>query len=284
MAITQELLDETFKKYKSKHEGKKEDYFAALYIVEKHDKKLEDVFQYCVFGNNDYGFDGYYIDREAKNLYLYQFKWSENHEQFKGSYERLIKDGMEMIFGNPFQDSNLNPTIRKLKYELDEYKSVIDRVYLLFVFNGDTEKANGSKVLDSLKEDLENKRHLIDSFFDRENISFSIDYKSNLSKTITTSSKSKKANAFHIEFDLDSELTAPDGEKLTIGLIKLNDLYKMFLQMRSRLFEKNIRSGLSSDNAPNRAIKKTLKDIILDTTLQPEYFTFNHNGVTYPSG
>ena len=29
------------------------------------------------FGNRDYGIDTYYIDREAKNLYLYQFKWSE---------------------------------------------------------------------------------------------------------------------------------------------------------------------------------------------------------------
>lgn len=280
MAITQEKLNEVFTQFKSKFEGKKEDYFSPLYIAEKHNKKLEDVFEFSVFGNNDYGIDGYFIDREAKNLYLYQFKWSESHEQFKGSYERLIKDGMEMIFGNPLQDTNLNPTIRKLKYELEEYKSVIDKVYLLFVFNGDTEKANGSKVLDSLKEDLENKRYLIDSFFERDNISFSIDYKSNFSKTITQSSKSKKANVFNIDFNLEPGHTAPNGENLRIGLIKLNDLYKMFLQMRSRLFEKNIRSGLSSDNAPNRAIKKTLKDIILDNTLDAEYFTFNHNGVT----
>lgn len=280
MAITQEKLSEIFNQFKSKYEGKKEDYFAPLYIAEKHDKPLEDAFEFSVFGNNDYGIDGYFIDKEARNLYLYQFKWTESHEQFKGSYERLIKDGMEMIFGNPLQDTNLNQTIRKLKYELEEYKSLIDRVYLLFVFNGDTEKANGSKVLDSLKEDLENKRYLIDGFFGRENISFSIDYKSNFSKAVTQSSKSKKANAFHIDFAMDSEHIAPNGEKLRIGLVKLNDLHKMFLQMQSRLFEKNIRSGLSSDNAPNRAIKKTLKDIILDKSLDAEYFTFNHNGVT----
>jgi hypothetical protein len=280
MAITQEKLNETFNLFKTKFEGKKEDYFAPLYIADKHDKKLEDVFEFSVFGNNDYGIDGYYIDRDARNLYLYQFKWSENHEQFKGSYERLIKDGMEMIFGNPLQDSNLNPTIRKLKYELEEYKSLIDKVYLLFVFNGDIEKANGSKMLDSLKEDLENKRYLIDSFFERENISFLIDYKSNFSRAVISSSKTKKANVFHIDFSTDNPHTAPNGEKLRIGLVKLNDLHKMFLQMRSRLFEKNIRSGLSADNAPNRSIKKTLKEIILDTTTDPEYFTFNHNGVT----
>lgn len=280
MSITQEMLNETFKSYKEKYEGKKEDYFAPLYISDKHSKSLEDAMDYSVFGNNDYGIDGYFIDREAKNLYLYQFKWSENHELFKDSYERLTRHGMDMIFGNPYQDTNLNPTIRKFKYELEEYKYLIQRVYLLFVFNGDTNKANGSKVLDNLKEDLENKRYLIDGFFERENISFSIDYISNFAKTFAQSSKTKIANIFQIDFKSEIEHIAPDGEQLSFGLIKLNDLYKMFLQMRSRLFEKNIRSGLSPENAPNRAIKKTLKEIILDNILHPEYFTFNHNGIT----
>ncbi len=279
MAISLEKLNETYNQFKSRFEGKKEDYFAALYIAEKHDKKLEDAFEYSVFGNNDYGIDAYFIDREAKNLYLYQFKWSDSHELFRGSYERLTKHGMDMIFGNPYQDTNLNPAIRKLKYELEEYRCIIERVYMIFIFNGDTEKANSSRVLDSLKEDLENKRYLIDKFFGKE-IAFSIDYKSNFSRTITTTSITKKSNIFHIDFELKSELIAPNGEKLKIGFLKLNDLYKMFLQMRSRLYERNIRSGLSPDNVPNRAIKRTLKEIVLDCVTRPEYFTFNHNGVT----
>ena len=51
------------------------------------------------FGNHDYGLDGFYLDREAKNLFLYQFKWSENHNLFKESLDRLAKDGMNRIFG-----------------------------------------------------------------------------------------------------------------------------------------------------------------------------------------
>ena len=44
--------------------------------------------------------------------------------------------------------------------------------------------------------------------------------------------------------------------------------------------ERNIRAGLSSDRAPNRAIRSALSDIVLKESLEPEIFTFNHNGVT----
>ena len=278
--ITQDILKETFSRHKARYEGKMEDYFAPLYISDKHGKSVEDSFEFSVFGNDNGGIDGYYIDKEARNLYLYFFSWSEDHSSFEPAYRQLIGGGMEMIFGEGNVRTSSDPAIKKLRYELEEYKAVVDRVYLLFVFNGDTEKANQSKVLDSLKEDLENKRYLIDRFFERDNISFSIDYKSNFSKTITTGSKSKKANIFEINFEAGSVQKAPGGELMVIGLLKLGDLHNMFIRMRSRLFEKNIRSGLSADNAPNRAIKKALKEIVLDKSLDPQYFTFNHNGVT----
>jgi hypothetical protein len=50
--------------------------------------------------------------------------------------------------------------------------------------------------------------------------------------------------------------------------------------MKQRFFERNIRAGLSEDEAPNRAIKKSLKEIALDRVESPSVFAFNHNGVT----
>lgn len=50
--------------------------------------------------------------------------------------------------------------------------------------------------------------------------------------------------------------------------------------MKQRLFEKNIRAGLADDLAPNQAIKKSLKDIVINKKSKSEYFTFHHNGVT----
>lgn len=280
MGISNALLNETFKKFNSKYEGRKEDYFAPLFIAEKHSKSFDEVVSNCVFGNNDYGIDGYFVDKDAKNLYLYQFKWSENHELFKETYKRLIQDGIERLFGNPYQDSNLNPTIRKLKYELQEFQSLINKVYICFVFNGDPDKADQSKALESLREELESKKHFIDSYFESDEITLTIQYISNETRIINQSSRTKKTFIYDIYFEGKAGEKAVNDEQLFLGFLKLYDLHKMFLEMRQRLFEKNIRAGLSADKAPNRAIRKTLKDIVIDQTLSPDYFTFNHNGVT----
>ena len=61
------------------------------------------------------GLDAYFIDPEAKNLYLYQFKWSENHNLFKDSLDRLAKDGMNRIFGNPMGDPAANELLNWLR-------------------------------------------------------------------------------------------------------------------------------------------------------------------------
>ena len=97
MAITPERLTETFQKYKSKYYGKPEDYFAPLYISDKFDRPLEAVIGNCAFGHNDAGFTAYHIEKGARNLYLYIFNWSDDYEQFKVPFKRLIKTGIENI-------------------------------------------------------------------------------------------------------------------------------------------------------------------------------------------
>ncbi|HJU04409.1 MAG TPA: AIPR family protein [Nitrospiraceae bacterium] len=65
-----------------------------------------------------------------------------------------------------------------------------------------------------------------------------------------------------------------------IGFVKLIDLHAMFREMNQRFFERNIRSGLTGEEAPNRAITQSLKQIILGKLEDPSVFAFNHNGVT----
>lgn len=280
MGITLERLTETYAKYNHKYDGIKEDYFSPLFLSDKFEKPIETVLDYCAYGNNDYGIDAFYIDKEAKNLYLYQFKWSDNYEQFKGTYKRLIKDGIERIFGDPNTDSLINKLIPKLKLDLEEYKDLINKVYICFVFNGDPEKAEGSRVLESLREELESKKHFIDSYFNNNEITLTIQYISNETRKINQISRTKKTFQYYISFKAQSEKKASGNEVLHLGFINIFDLYKMFVDMKQRLFEKNIRAGLANDLAPNQAINKSLKDIVINKKVSPEYFTFNHNGVT----
>lgn len=280
MAITLDRLTETFNKFKPKYEGLKEDYFSPLFISDKFERPIESVMDNCAYGNNDYGIDAYFIDKEARNLYLYQFKWSDNYELFKDTYKRLIKDGVERIFGDPIADSSINKVIPRLKLDLEEYKDLINKVYICFVFNGEPEKAEGSRVLESLREELESKKHFIDSYFNNNEITLTIQYISNETKKVNQTSRTIKTFQYDISFKAQAAKKATENEVLHLGFINIFDLYKMFMDMKQRLFEKNIRAGLADDLAPNQAIKKSLKDIVINNKVRPEYFTFHHNGVT----
>jgi hypothetical protein len=282
MEITKEKLAETHEKFKGQYGGQNEDYFAPLFLAEKHGENIEDVLDKCSFGNYDYGIDAYYIeyiDKEAKNLYLYQFKWSEFYKDFETSYNRLINKGIERIFGNPHASSNVNEVIQRLKSEIDKYKKEIENVYIRFVFDGDVGKAEESKLLKNLKEDLELKRHILEKYFDNEKINLKIEYLSNKNSKIKQVSNIKKSHQYDISFNSPSEKQTDKG-KLYLGFISLFDLYQMHSDMKLELFEINIRFGLGEKRAPNQAIKESLTKIITKKETSPEDFTFLHNGIT----
>src|SRR5207302_4052072 len=91
---------------------------------------------------------------------------------------RLIDAGMERIFGARSQDQAQNQLLLQLKSCLVENEAVIDRVFIHFIFRGDPEEAERSQVLDKLREDLENKKYLIDQRFGRP-VTMVIEFRSN---------------------------------------------------------------------------------------------------------
>jgi hypothetical protein len=263
-----------------KYGGVKEDYFAVLYLAEQFGRPAESVIRNVALGGNDYGLDAFYVDRELRNLYLYQFKWSENHSLFRGSLQRLVDAGMERIFGNPHQDPGQNPFITELKTSLDEFQAVIDRVYIHFVFNGDTERAEQAAVLQSLSEDLEARRYLLDQFFGRS-VQLTLQYVSNDPRGGRGGTlRSTKTHTYVIEFETNLVTCSEGGERLHVGFMRLMDLHRMYAEMGPRLFDRNIRYGLSPENSPNRAIRNALSRIVIQGQDPASVFLFNHNGVT----
>jgi hypothetical protein len=138
--------------------------------MKKFKAEFVDIARLIAFGNNDYGIDAYYVDRESKNLYLYQFKWSENHNLFKDSLERLVKNGMERIFGNPLADPEENELLRNLKGDLNEQRFLIQRVFIHYVFKGDLNAADKNEGLLDRRENLENKKYIVQEFFANPNM------------------------------------------------------------------------------------------------------------------
>lgn len=280
MSITNRDIDQAFSDLKGTIPcAVREDFFGLLYLEREFKLPRKRALTQVAFGGNDYGIDGFHLDPERRNLYLFQFKWSTSYASFKPSFQRLIEDGMKFIFGCEAQDQKLNPVLEQLKSRLLNDQALVDRVFIHFVFNGDPEDAERSTVLDALREDLESKRHFIDQFFGRP-VSLVIEFRSAKTVQVAGVTHQRRTYRYHIAVQDSLQRDGPNGERMHVGFIRLVDLHTMYRDMRQRFFERNIRAGLSEDEAPNRAIRKSLKEIVLDQAEPPSVFAFNHNGVT----
>src|SRR2546421_6539265 len=79
MAITEQAIDQAFSDARKTTGGVRNDYFGILYLEQEMGVDREEARSQIAFGGNDYGIDGFHFDREKRNLYLYQFKWSNSH-------------------------------------------------------------------------------------------------------------------------------------------------------------------------------------------------------------
>ena len=273
------LIDQAYADLRSTCGGVREDYFGLLYLEKEHKVPREKAVNQIAFGGNDYGFDGFHFDEQRRNLYLFQFKYSNSHTQFKGSLQRLIEDGVERIFLSPNKDDAKNQILLQLRSCLIENRAMIDQICFRFVFTGDPEEAERSKVLDKLREDLENKKYLVDQFFGERKVGFVVEFRSS-SGVVNPVRDLRQSTTFDVPLTDLVVVDGPVGQKMFVGFIRLVDLNRMHQDLGPRFFDSNIRYGLGEGEAVNRAISNTLKQIVLDQSEHPGVFVFNHNGIT----
>ncbi|HZR75121.1 AIPR family protein [Bradyrhizobium sp.] len=279
MAITDQAIDQAYSDLRRTSGGQRNDYFALLYLIQEFGIERDIAIEQVAFGGNDYGVDGFHFDAEKRNFYLFQFKWSNSYEQFKPSFKRLTDFGMERIFGAQKQDQHQNQLLLQIKSCLLENEAIIDRVYIHFVFTGDPAEAERSQVLDKLREDLENKKYLIDQRFGRP-VTMVIEFRSARTRKVGSAAHLRKTHSYPIELDATISREGPHGELMTVGFMRLTDLHAMHKEMGERFFERNIRAALPEDKAVNRSIQQSIKRIIIDGKESAKVFAFNHNGVT----
>ena len=277
--ITDRQIDQAFSDLRSLHGSVREDYFGLLYLENEHNVPRDRALNQVAFGGNDYGIDGFHFDPERRNLYLFQFKRSDSHSLFKGTFKRLIEDGVARIFTTPNRDEHKNQLLLQLRSCLHENRSMIDQVCFRFVFTGDPQEAERSTVLDTLREQLENKKYLAEEFFKPREVGFLIEYRSTQGKAGTVRS-ARGTSSFTVAMDDLVVLDGPGGEKMHVGFIRLADLDMMHRAVGPRFFDSNIRYGLGESEAVNRSIGRTLKSIVIDQTEESSIFAFNHNGIT----
>lgn len=278
MKITEADLKAAHKELKSTCGGVWQDYFGLLWLEQAHKVPRELAMDRIAFGNNDYGFDGFHFDEAKRNLYLFQFKWSKEHDQFKASYQRMITDGLDQVFGPGAVDRKRNDLLDQLRAVMRENKNVVDQVYIDMVFCGDPAKAESSAVLQALQEDLGNRKHVLDTFFGKD-ITFVIQYRSITGKRSHT--VESRTHEYPLTINGLFETEGPDGQRMTMGMGRLYDLYSMYRQMGPRFFERNIRYSLPEDGSVNRVLMRAYRNIAIDRRTDASVFSFDHNGVTF---
>ncbi|MGI0036849.1 MAG: AIPR family protein [Nitrososphaera sp.] len=291
--VNQSEIDESYKSLSPNLGGKKDNYFGVLYLSKKFSVAPHEAASFvAVDGTTDAGIDAYYHDIDKKTLYLYVFRWSEDHIQFREPLERLGKNGISRIFFDPTKSENDHPLIVSLKTCLFENWKTIDRVVIDFVFNGDPVDAEQSKVLSFLRETVEDKRSFIESYLSRIGESPGLHdlifhYVSNVNALGNVTS-SRQTAEYVINFDgslaipparADGAAAGTSGNQMTVTFLSLGDLHRMYGDLGERFFEKNLRSGLDEGEMTNLQIKNSLRNI-LEQHEDPQNFTLYHNGIT----
>jgi AIPR protein len=277
--ISDHAIDQAYSDLQAVCGGSRNDYFGLLYLEQVHGVPREKAKNQVAFGGNDYGLDGFHFDAERRNLYLFQFKYSDAYSQFKGSLQRLIGAGMERIFVSTNKDDSKNQILLQLRSCMIENRAIIDQVCFHFVFTGDPADAERSQTLNKLREDLENKKHLLDQSFSGQQVTLVVEFRSAAGRVGGTVDK-RTTHTYDTSFSDLVAVPGPAGELMHIGLIGITDLQRIYSDMGRRFFERNIRYGLGEGEAVNRAISRALKEIVLDKSAAPELFSFNHNGIT----
>ena len=83
--INDRVIDQAYSDLRSICGGVREDYFGLLYLEKEHGVPREKAVNQVAFGGNDYGLDGFHFDEQRRNLYLFQFKYSDSHSQDRKS-------------------------------------------------------------------------------------------------------------------------------------------------------------------------------------------------------
>lgn len=296
--VNLEEINSLYSKMSSRYHGKKEDYFALVYISKRFNISIEQASSFVNFEGDDYCTNAFYYSEVNKSLFLFVFKWSTDHMAFKDALNRLGTEGMNKIFSDTSARlTEDNQLVALLKTCLANNWNTIQRIHINFVFNGDPLDAEQSKVLSFLREGIEEKKYLIDNYFNERITHYNTDTlqnngpQSNIAipqcelvfqfvsneRNFGNTTSSRPIAEYNLGFAESLKISGRENE-LTMLFIPLWTLYQMYTEMGEKFFEKNIRSGLDDGNMTNYQIKKSLQKIV-DGEEEPENFTLYHNGI-----
>lgn len=258
--------------------GTRDHYLALAYLMREFRLEKNDAAARIAFSSSDYGINAFHFDAERKNLYLFIITLSSLVDQIKQPLRQFITSGLERIFATEKSISEGDGFYHSIAACLLENSAIIDQVYLRIVMGGNLSDLEQSEYVKNLLEQLEQKKYLVDRFFNGRSVRFSHDQRS-IDETTVKAGTMSRTYEYDLEIDQVLQQVGPGGEKMTIAFIRMVDLLAMYRDMGSRFFERNIRYGLGENGYVNKSITKSFEKIVMEQE-DPGVFAFNHNGVT----
>jgi hypothetical protein len=277
--ITTEMLERAHLELPAMPERQPEDCFGLVYLEGEFQLPREKAVGQVAFGGSDPGINAFHADPGLKNLYLFRCEWDMARTCFQAPLNKLIESGMERIFGEGPPGIAIDPFLAHLKGRLLDYQGTIDRVFVRMVFTGDPAEADRSAVYVRLREELENKKHLVDRFFGRP-VTLVFQIVSTGEKGAGAPAHQRETHTYPLKLEKTIEMNGPSGEVMRVGFARLEDLHAIYREMGMRFFESNIRYVLADTTPTNRSLNSAFAAIMLEGKRDPLVYAFDHNGVT----
>lgn len=299
MGITERQLRQVQKDGAS-HGGDRHAYFAWLYLRNEFPGLTDErAATQVAFQPSETGLNAFHLDKDSKNLLLFCCRWTPAYESFKDPFAKLLATGLDLIFAPGEMPESLGVDLdgiaaqilgeappakherflKTLRAQLYENRALISQVLVHFVFNGSIEDVERSEVVRQLREDLQLKAASARNYFEGRHVSVASAFiceRSNLRSVEVV----PRARPHTLHVDHVVEAQGPTGELMRVGFASLADLGSMLRSIGPAFLERNVRAGLSEDQAPNRAISETLRRMLVAEDEDPRTFVFHHNGVT----
>jgi hypothetical protein len=278
-------LEKSAKKYyqelKETSGGTRDHYLALAYIISEFGITCDMAMSQVSFANQEYGINAYHFDKERRNLYLLITCFSSLVDQIKQPLRQFVTTGVEKIFAMEKQGGSNDRFSNRIASCLLENSALIDQVYLRLVVSGDLTELEQSEYIKNLLEQLEQKKHVMDRFFNNRPVRFTYDQRtvadsSNIGHMGTTS----RIYEYDLPLEQILEQAGPNNERMVVAFMRIVDLLAMYRDMGSKFFERNIRYGLGDKGYVNKSISNSFRKIVLDNKESPGVFAFNHNGIT----
>ena len=260
--------------------GTRDHYLSLAYLIKECGVEKEAALNQVAFSSAEYGINAFHFDNTRRNLYLLLSSFSSLADQIKQPLRQFVTAGVEKIFATEKPTGNGDRFSNHLASCLLENNAVIDQVYLRLLVCGDLTELEQSEYVKNLLEQLEQKKFIIDRFFNGRNVRFTYDQRTVSAPEIGQTGSTSKVYAYDLPIDQALRQAGPGGENMVIGFMRLIDLLAMYHDMGSRFFERNIRYGLGDKGYVNKSISNSFRKIVMEGKEPSGVFAFNHNGVT----